>query len=132
MPDLKATIRDLLACAELNGLIIEPATKAVVDRAKREIGVEHPVVVVLRKGPEDDLFALFPELPANSNGSLCTCYSLVGQHSSADYFGCIENSGPATGDDAEKILRELSQVGYFVKVVKRATRAMHENRVRQY
>jgi hypothetical protein len=45
-----------------------------------------------------DCFALFPELPADDHGRLCTAYERVGQHCAADYSLCVAHSDPAVPD----------------------------------
>ena len=54
-----------------------------------------PVVIRVWKGDDSDVFALFPVLPADNAGNLCTSYQHVGQHGAADYGHCIRNSRPA-------------------------------------
>ncbi len=92
------------------------------------------LAVMLRIGKRDnDLFALFPEEPANWSGTLCACYCLVGQHTGAAYHFCIENSKPAIGPDAERILEALKRIGYDnFKVIKRTSHTMHTIRRQAY
>jgi hypothetical protein len=87
-----------------------------------------PVVIRVWKGNDDDVFALFPTLPADTFGNYCTCYQHVGQHSSADYNHCIHNSRPATEAEAADLLAELKIIGYNPRVCRRATPAMHSAR----
>ena len=44
-------------------------------------------IVIFRKDRMGwkDCFALFPELPSDEFGRLCTAYQHVGQHCAADY-----------------------------------------------
>jgi len=87
-----------------------------------------PVVLrVWRDGGE--VFALFPTLPSDEYGRYCDAYAHVGQHSGADYWGCIQASRPATAAEGVSLVRELERIGYRPRVVQRATRAMHDERM---
>jgi hypothetical protein len=124
-------IRKLLNCPELKGNNLLPDTKVLVDTAQERFGLKDEVLVVLRDSGDGDLFALFPEDPSNNLGTLCTCYSLVGQHSGADYYGCVDSSRPARGEDAQRLLDALKVAGYNnLKVIVRATAAMHRKRMK--
>lgn len=85
-----------------------------------------PVVLRVWKGDDSDVFALFPNLPADEYGYLCTSYQHVGQHSSADYFHCIANSRPASEAEAADLLGELRTIGYNPRPIKRANPGHHE------
>ena len=84
-----------------------------------------PVVICVWKGDDSDVFALFPVLPADNYGNLCTSYQHVGQHSAADYRLCIRNSRPAREAEAADLLAELRGIGYNPRTIKRASPAMH-------
>jgi len=88
-----------------------------------------PVVIRVWKRDPDDVFALFPADPADIHGYLCTCYQHVGQHSSADYDGCIRMSRPATAKEARPLLQELRRIGYKPRVLKRASPKHREQRL---
>jgi len=88
-----------------------------------------PVVIRVWKGDPDDVFALFPTDPADVDGRYCTSYQHVGQHSSADYGHCIHNSRPATKAEARPLLTELRRIGYRPRVVQRASRRHHDQRL---
>jgi hypothetical protein len=77
-----------------------------------------------------DCFALFPELPADQFGNLCTAFQHVGQHCAADYHGCIAQSDPATPAEYRDLHDELERRGYNLSVRRRATPEMHERRRR--
>ena len=47
------------------------------------------IVVIFRRDRTGECFALFPELPGDDRGFLCTAYQRVGQHCAADYDGCV-------------------------------------------
>ena len=85
-------------------------------------------IVIFRMDREGNVFALFPELPADNYGVYCTCFQHVGQHSSADYYGCIAASRPATPEEYADLAAELRQRGYGLQVRQRAAYAIHERR----
>lgn len=86
-----------------------------------------PVVFrVWKEGGE--VLALFPTLSSDIADRYCSCYDRIGQHSSADYHSCIKLSRPAGGMEAARLEKELHQLGYRLRVVKRASRAMHRER----
>ena len=82
------------------------------------------VVIRVWKGDDADVFALFPALPADDAGYLCTSYQHIGQHSSANYQLCMGKSRPATEAEAADLLAELRTIGYNPRVYKRGTPAM--------
>jgi hypothetical protein len=85
-------------------------------------------IVIFRMGREGIVFALFPELPADTNGVYCTCFQHIGQHCAADYHGCIAESRPATLAEHADLLAELKQRGYDLEIRQRAAPIMHERR----
>lgn len=92
---------------------------------------DQPVVVLFRRGvhkDNTDVFALFPQLPADAGGKYCTCYQHVGGHGSADYHGCMGSSRPARDDEFADLLRELRRIGYNLIIRTRATAQMHNVR----
>jgi len=74
------------------------------------------------------VFALFPQEPADYAGDFCDAYERVGGHGGADYYLCVEASDPVSAEDAADLKRELKQIGYRLKVIKRASRQHHEAR----
>src|SRR5208283_3820239 len=89
-------------------------------------------VVIFRKDRTGwrDCFALFPELPSDEFGRLCTAYQHIGQHCSADYYGCIDQSDPAAPAEYADLFKELERRGYILSVHRRATPEMHDRRRR--
>ena len=89
-------------------------------------------VVIFRKDRTGwkDCFALFPELPGDRHGILCTAYSRLGGHCSADYDRCVADSDPAAADEHVELYEELERRGYVLSVRRRATPEMHERRFR--
>ena len=83
-----------------------------------------PVVIRVWRSDADDVFALFPVLPADNYGYLCTSYQHVGQHSSADYDLCVRKSRPATAEEARPLLTELRKIGYNPRICQHRTPAM--------
>lgn len=82
---------------------------------------KHKTVVIFRKFKKGrDILALFPYI----DGGLyfCGSYQHVGQHSSADYDGCIKISTPAKKSEYSDLKKELENLGYNLKVQKRANR----------
>ena len=71
-----------------------------------------------------------PTDPADNYGHLCTSYQHIGQHSGADYGLCIRNSRPATRREAAPLLTELRRIGYRPRVLQRASRRHHDERLR--
>ena len=88
-------------------------------------------VVLFRMDREGNVFALFPELPADNYGVYCPCIQHIGQHCAADYHGCIADSRPATPAEYADLETELRQRGYDLEIRQRATCAMHQ-RCRQF
>lgn len=79
----------------------------------------HITEVVFRHDKVFGVFALFPyELYNNYSGSVIS-YARIGQHSAANYDGCIKSSRPATEDEYRDLFKELEFIGYNLKVIKR-------------
>ena len=67
-----------------------------------------------------DIIAIFPELCGDSSPYTCQSYEHLGQHSSCDPCGIINNSRPARPDEYEDLKAELeNHFGYNLKVIKR-------------
>jgi hypothetical protein len=84
--------------------------------------------VIFRMDREGIVFALFPELPSDYQGIFCTAYQHIGQHSAADFQGCIAHSRPAKAQEYADLFEELERRGYHLEVHKRVTPVMHERR----
>ena len=87
-------------------------------------------IVIFRMDREGIVFALFPELPSDTQGFFCTAYQHVGQHCGADFQGCIAQSRPAKADEYTALFNELERRGYHLQINRRATPVMHERRRR--
>lgn len=96
------------------------------ERVDAPEGSEDIVDVVFRVHDKDDgdVFALFPGLPGTGEPGSCACYQHVGQHSSADYAGCLRTSRPAKPAEYAALLKELENIGYRLNVLKRAPRKL--------
>ena len=64
------------------------------------------------------VYALFPEISSTWQGH-CESYQHVGQHSAADYHGCIKTSRPATEDEYLSLFNELIRIGCNLRVIKK-------------
>ena len=63
------------------------------------------------------VLALFPTI--DEGWGLCRSYEHVGQHSGADYAGCIARTRPAKPAEYAALKRELTQRGYNLRVYAR-------------
>jgi hypothetical protein len=82
-----------------------------------------PVPVVFRIWPAKqggDVIALFPTLPGDNKVGSVSSYQHVGQHGPADYTHVIAATRPATPEEYAPLARELAQVGYLLRVRRRA------------
>ncbi len=87
--------------------------------------------VVFRKWPNGDISALFPEVPADTEGNLCASYEHVGQHGGANYYHCISSTKPARPSEYAALKAELEKIGYCLTAAIRSTRRDHNNRRNQ-
>lgn len=88
-----------------------------------------PVAVVFRKWRDNgDILALFPEIPAKNQGYDCESFEHIGQHSPADYMGCIKRTRPALPHEYAALKAELEGAPYHYNLVvrQRATQAMRD------
>jgi hypothetical protein len=77
------------------------------------------VSVVFRKFKQGgDIIALFPFY--NEVDYTVMSYMRVGQHGQADYAHCVSNSVLATPEEYAPLLKELTGIGYSVKILKKA------------
>ncbi len=89
-----------------------------------------PVVFRVWNARPRDVIALFPALAAGNLRYLCESYEHFGQHGPADYINCIRKSKLAARKESASLLAELRRIGYKLRIVKRATRAMVARRSR--
>lgn len=67
---------------------------------------------------DGEVVAVMPELPA-TNQYDCTGYVHVGQHCAIDPRLAVQRSRPATETEYCDLARELEQIGYRVRVVRK-------------
>lgn len=85
-------------------------------------------LVIFRKWQNDDLIALFPAIPSDIHGYFCEAYEHLGQHGGADYHGVIKATRPATVEQTVSLVKELMRIGYNLKVIKRTSQKVHQQR----
>lgn len=76
--------------------------------------------VVFRKWSNGTIDAYMPELIVD--GEACTSYTRIGQHSAAAYAYCISKTKAASPSEYATLLKELTGLGYNVKVIKKYIR----------
>jgi hypothetical protein len=75
--------------------------------------------VIFRKWPKSqggDIIALFPGIPTDKYGFLCSSYQHIGQHGGADYQHVVSATRPATATEFYPLAEELTGLGYRLKV----------------
>ena len=83
--------------------------------------------VIFRKWRKDEeVIALFPEIPADYEGHLCQSYARVGQHGGADRLLVMRMTVPAKLGEYTALKQELEGLGYSLKIGKRTTRKDRE------
>lgn len=65
-----------------------------------------------------EIYALFPYEVETYKGDILL-YAHVGQHSHADYNHCINTSIPAKEHEFAPLKRELEEIGYILRIVKK-------------
>ena len=65
---------------------------------------------------EIDVFAVFPDMPENKEGTKLLCYSQIGQHSAVN-LSYIKTCNPATPVQYKTLLNELTALGYEVDII---------------
>lgn len=83
--------------------------------------------VVIFRWWQNDVIALFPEIPADIDGKYCLSYQRMGQHSGADYMGIMQKSRPAKESEYANLLHELTTIGYDLDIRKKLTHKMRQN-----
>ncbi len=83
---------------------------------------KHITEVVFRVDTTKDfkgtVYALFPHNACDNSGNVTT-YQHVGQHSAADYKHCLKRSKMATELECADLKKELQNIGYNLKVIKK-------------
>ena len=86
--------------------------------------------VIFRKYKSNgDILAVFPEHAGTNHPSTCSCYERVGQHGTMAVSFMAPYTVPATKRKYASLKRELEQIGYNLKVVKRSCPAYFNKRV---
>ena len=80
------------------------------------------VIFRVDRGRDGDVFALFPNIPADNAGRYVQSYQHIGQHAAADYVGCISRSRPAKPHEFAELKQELEARGYILDVRRRRSR----------
>jgi hypothetical protein len=86
------------------------------------------LVVFRRWRDSGDVIALFPEIPADIFGDFCEAYEHIGQHGAADYGVVIQATMPVEPEDATGLANELTQIGYNLRPIRRASWKHHDKR----
>jgi hypothetical protein len=76
-------------------------------------------VVCFRREDNGDIVALMPEIPGTCDPYTMTCYVHIGQHGSACMDYVRDSTKPATEAEYRPLLRELENIGYTVRVIRR-------------
>jgi len=74
--------------------------------------------VVFRIFPDKQILALFP-YEINPYNGFVNSYMHIGQHSEADYKGCVKITKPANEKEYVNLFNELENIGYNLNVIKR-------------
>ena len=61
-----------------------------------------------------EVIALFPDI--DEGRGMCSSYEHVGQHGGADYVSVIQHTRPATPEEYKDLQRELTHIGYDLKI----------------
>ena len=85
------------------------------------MGNEQTRTDVIFRWWKNDVIAIFPEWPTDSNGIFCDSYQHFGQHGSCDPQGIIHNSRLATTAEYADLETELEIIGYNLNIKKRQT-----------
>ena len=92
---------------------------------------EEKTVVVFRKYPDGEVIALFPEIPHDDRGLLCSSYMRIGQHGAASCPAVSQETEPALPAEYSSLKKELEHIGYKLEVRERITTAMRKIRMRE-
>lgn len=79
-------------------------------------------LVVFRKFKDGAVIAFFPEFINYPDGS-CESYMHIGQHGAANYPHCLTITTPAKPSEYAALERELTRIGYNLKIRKRHIKA---------
>jgi len=94
--------------------------------------VENELVIFRQWKIGCEIIALFPEIAADNIGYFCESYMHIGQHSAASP-DIIRDTKPANLNDGavKRLIKELEDLGYDLKIIKRFRYAHQLERMRQ-
>ena len=80
---------------------------------------------------DDEVIALFPEIPASCHDGACQSFMHIGQHCGADYHLIINNSNPATPEEYSNLKQELESLPYEydLEIRKKISYETHKTRM---
>lgn len=78
-------------------------------RYGREKTADESGVQKVQRGRDNRPLSIYA---GNAHGNAVTSYMHTGQHAAADYAGVIAVTRPATGEECQELLAELTSVGY--------------------
>lgn len=84
--------------------------------------------VIFRKFNDGEVIAIFPEIPGDYHYWSCNSYVRVGQHGSCHIRELIHTTKLAKENEYSDLFAELESFGYNLKVCKRYTPEMYDNR----
>ncbi len=67
----------------------------------------------------NEVIAIFPEEPGNTNPMTCSSYEHIGQHGACNPYGIIQESRLATPEEYKDLKEELESIGYDLTIIKR-------------
>ena len=81
---------------------------------------------VFRTFPNGNVIAIFPEIPATSEGHFCQSYMQVGRHGAAAIIP--QGSRPSTREEIDSLKPELEKIGYKIQEIKKVSYKMNQTR----
>jgi len=79
-----------------------------------------------------EVIALFPEIAFDTIGYNCQSYMHVGQHGAANPNSILSDTRPARPDEYRKLYKELTDMGYDLKIIKRFRYKHQQIRMNMY
>ena len=67
----------------------------------------------LRKFDDDDVIAIFPDLPYDHRSNLVTSYQTIGQHGAAS-VELLDDLDVPTKEESTELVAELARIGYNI------------------
>ena len=110
--DSLAASKDLFSwvIAWKSGKIQEQIDQQWIDYIETRTGQPSEQAVIVRVWKDTgETIVFFPEYPADKARGLMWSYMHIGEHGAAAYFDLLSDTRPATDEEAEEILKELSR-----------------------